>query len=236
MDTGKAVGYWRQSVDGPGDVDAETRWARRGVSLSRSMGGMRRVDGWLTDIAGEAFEAVLDADAGPPRDGDTRTLRQRRHDALENLCRDWLDNGTIPIVGGEKPHIVLHADLEALQGIAGGLHETENGNIVDIETLRMIACDCSVTRIVLGPESEVLDVGRKTRVWSPAQRRAIIARDRHCQGPGCKDRPRHCDIHHEQHWASGGETSIDNSKLLCRPCHTQEHLRERFRKRLRIWG
>ncbi|HEX6219696.1 MAG TPA: DUF222 domain-containing protein [Acidimicrobiia bacterium] len=41
VDTGKAVGYWWQSVDGPGDVDAETRWARRGVSLSRSMGGMR---------------------------------------------------------------------------------------------------------------------------------------------------------------------------------------------------
>jgi hypothetical protein len=65
-------------------------------------------------------------------------------------------------VGGEKPHIGLHADLDALRGIAGGLHETENGEIVDINTIRMIGCDCSITRIVLGPDSEILDVGRKT--------------------------------------------------------------------------
>lgn len=232
VDTGKAVEYWRQSVDGPGDLNAEALWVRRGLHLSESIGGMRRVDGWLTAIAGEAFETVLDANSPPRTEDDTRTPAQRRHDALENLCRDWLDNGTTPQVGGEKPHINLLTDLPALQGIAGGTHETVNGDIIDIDTLRMIACDCSVTRIVLGPESEVLDVGRRTRVWTTAQRRAIIARDRHCQGPGCIAKAKYCDIHHEDHWADGGETTVEKGKLFCRPCHTIEHLKERFRRRI----
>lgn len=233
VDTGKAVEYWRQAIEGPGEIDPEAQRLRRGLSASWTQEGMLKVDGWLDTPAGQALMASLDANMAPPRDGDTRTSRQRRHDALGNLCRDWLDNGTTPKVGGEKPHMVLHTDIRALQGIAGGLHETEDGDIVDVDTLRMIACDCSISRIVFGPDSEVLDVGRKTRVWSPAQRRAIVARDRHCRGPGCRAKPRHCDIHHQEQWADGGTTSVDTGKLFCRPCHIQEHLKERLRRRIR---
>ncbi|HEU4321128.1 MAG TPA: DUF222 domain-containing protein, partial [Acidimicrobiia bacterium] len=191
VDTRRAVEYWRQAVDGPGDLDAEKQQIRRGLSASWLVNGMLKVDGTMTPLAGQAFLAGIEANMPPPRDADTRTPRQRRHDALENLCRDWLDNGTTPTIGAEKPHITLHTDLAALQGIAGGLHETQDGTIIDIDTLRMVACDCSITRIIFGPEGEVLDVGRRTRVWSPAQRRAITARDRHCQGPGCRAKPEH---------------------------------------------
>ena len=231
VDTAKTVAYWRQAMQGPGDLDPQTQQQQRGLSLSETSGGMRRVDGWLTPTAGEALQAALDANTPPRRTGDTRTPRQRRHDALENLTRDWLDNGTTPTIGGEKPHIILHTDLKALQGIPGGLHETENGHIIDIDTLRMIACDCSVTRIILNPESEILDIGRKTRVWTTAQRRAITARDRHCQGPGCRTKPRHCDIHHTDHWANGGTTTIDKGILLCRPCHIQQHAKNKHQRR-----
>jgi hypothetical protein len=231
-DTGKAVAYWRQAMEGPGDLDAAKQQIRRGLSASW-MQGMLKVDGMLNKTCGEAFLAGLDANMPPPQEGDTRTRSQRRHDALENLSRDWLDNGATPTVGGEKPHVVVHTDLEALQGLAGGLHESEDGEIIDVDTLRMISCDCSVTRIIFGPDSEVLDVGRKTRVWSSAQRRAVIARDRHCQGRGCRAKPRHCDIHHRDHWADGGTTSVDKGVLLCRPCHTQEHLKERYHRRRR---
>lgn len=237
VDTRKAVAYWRQSVEGPGELDAEIQFARRGLSLSRTMGGMTRVDGWLTRTCAEAFRAGLEANMPPPRDGDTRTPAQRRHDGLDNLCRDWLDNGTTPTVGGEKPHIVMLTDLPALRGLAGGLHETLDEDIVDVDTLRMIACDSSITRIVLGPDSEVLDSGRKIRVWSPAQRRAIVARDRHCQGQGCRAKPKYCDIHHVEHWADGGATTVDKGKLFCRSCHTQEHAKDkRHRGRTRTQG
>ncbi len=233
-ETATVLEYWRQSVDGPGDLDPEVELARRGLSVSKTMGGMRRVDGWLTKLAGEALETALDAFMSPPRPDDPRTPRQRRHDALEDMSRAWLDQGDTPVVGGEKPHISVIADLPALQGIAGGLHETLNGDILDVDTLRMLACDCSVSRIVMGPDSEILDIGRKTRVWTAAQRRAIIARDRHCTWEGGCDRsPRWCDIHHVDHWADGGHTSVEKGKLLCRFHHTCEHIEDGRRRRQR---
>lgn len=47
-DTRKALEYWRQSVDGPGELDADVAFARRGLSSSKTIGGMRHVEGWLT--------------------------------------------------------------------------------------------------------------------------------------------------------------------------------------------
>jgi hypothetical protein len=47
-------------------------------------------------------------------------------------------------VGGEKPHIMVLTDLDALAGIPGGVHETLNsGDILDVEIIRMLACDLS---------------------------------------------------------------------------------------------
>jgi hypothetical protein len=230
-DTAKTVEYWRQSVDGPGVVDLETEMQRRGLSLSKTTGGMRRVDGWLTATAGESLETLLDAFMVPPSPDDPRTARQRRHDALEDLCRDQLDYGDTPQVGGEKPHLIVLTDLDALAGIGGSCHETQTGDLVDVETIRMLACDCSISRIILGPDSEILDAGRKTRVWTIAQRRAIIARDRHCQAESCDRDYRYCDIHHIEHWADGGTTTIDNGTLLCRFHHTTEHLEQAKHRR-----
>lgn len=90
-DTAKVVEYWRQAVDGPGELDPEKQQNRRGLSLSKTTNGMRRVDGWLTATAGEAFEAALAANIPLPGDDDHRTPRQRRHDALEDLVpgRRW---------------------------------------------------------------------------------------------------------------------------------------------------
>ena len=135
---------------------------------------MVRVDGWMTSTAGAAFLAALDALMPPPRPDDTRTPRQRRHDALEDLARSYLDYADPPSVGGEKPHINLICDLPALQGIAGGVHETENGRLLTVNELRALSCDCSLSRIVIGPDREVIDVGRRTRIIPAALRRGIV--------------------------------------------------------------
>jgi hypothetical protein len=85
VDTAKAVEYWRQAMDGPAEIDPEVQLGRRGLSASWVEGGMLKVDGWLNSIAGQAFMAGIDANMPPPRDGDTRTPRQRRHDAGEPM-------------------------------------------------------------------------------------------------------------------------------------------------------
>jgi hypothetical protein len=220
----RVVDYWYQAVsDSGGREKATFQEARRGVSLSQTLDGTFRLDGWLTTTAGETLKTALDALMPPPQPGETRTTMQRRHDALEELAGDYLDHGETPMVGGEKPHLSVICDLDALTGVAGGAHETESGTVLTVNQIRQLACDSSVSRIVLGPESEVLDVGRKTRVIPAALRRALVIRDRHCTWKGCDRDARWCDAHHIVHWADGGETCLGNLRLLCRFHHTLVH-------------
>jgi len=89
------------------------------------------------------------------------------------------------------------------------------------ETARRIACDCSISTHITS-NGEPIDIGRKSRIWPNPMSRAIIARDTHCQFPGCT-RTHHLQIHHIIHWADGGETSIENGVSLCQFHHTLVH-------------
>ncbi|WP_232216000.1 HNH endonuclease signature motif containing protein [Promicromonospora sukumoe] len=83
-------------------------------------------------------------------------------------------------------------------------------------TLRRLLCDAAVSRVVFGPDSQVLDVGRAQRTVTGQMRRAVIARDKHCVYVDCTQPPARCEVHHaERHWADGGETSVRNAALLC---------------------
>ena len=70
---------------------------------------------------------------------------------------------------------------------AGGIH-------VGKEAARRVACDAGLVVLLHGPDSDVLDVGRRTRTVPTALRRALEGRDHNqCQFPGCSSR--HCDAH-----------------------------------------
>ncbi|HLS01967.1 MAG TPA: DUF222 domain-containing protein, partial [Beutenbergiaceae bacterium] len=91
--------------------------------------------------------------------------------------------------------------------------------------LAFLTCDSEVTRIVFGPESELLDVGRAKRTVSGQLRKAVLARDRSCRFPGCEASTYTLEVHHIQHWADGGVTSAANSIVLCRYHHQHVHQR-----------
>ncbi len=98
----------------------------------------------------------------------------------------------------------------------------EDGGIrVSAEAARRLACDAARVTLHHGPAGEFLNVGRRTRTLSPALRRALAARDRHCRFPGCT--ATRCDGHHIRHWARGGATALDNLVLLCRRHHRAVH-------------
>ncbi len=224
-ETRKILDYWRNDVDLPGVIlETEEQLARRHFDLTRMNNGMVSGRFALCRLEGEALLTALDATMPPPAEDDGRTTTQRRADALGDLARGFLEGSETPMVGGERPHINVHVDIPALQGETGGLHETGAGFVIDPFAVSQLACDASVSRIVFGPGSEVLDVGRKTRVIPAGLRRAVVARDRHCVAPGCNRSAKWCDVHHLASWLDGGETRIDNLCLLCRYHHTQVHL------------
>jgi hypothetical protein len=121
-----------------------------------------------------------------------------------------------------KPHVTVTVDYETLKRQTRRLPEID-GVAVTPETIRRITCDAGIIPIMLGSDSELLDVGRKTRTIPSAIRRALDRRDGGCTWRGCGAPVSWCDAHHIIHWADGGKTSIDNLKLLCRRHHTATH-------------
>jgi hypothetical protein len=66
-----------------------------------------------------------------------------------------------------------------------------------------------------GTASLPLDIGKATEQIPAHLRRAVIARDRHCAFPGCRQRPAACQVHHLRPRSKGGSTSLGNLTLLC---------------------
>jgi hypothetical protein len=230
----RIAAYWRQAVEQERAVQGEDKVReQRRLHASVTFLGMVRVDGTLDPETGEtlltALRAVLDAQARSPGESDDRTPGQRRADALGEICHQWLEWGERPTVGGERPHVTVTVGAEALAGGGGGPSELDHVGVVVPELARRLACDASITRVVMAGPSEPLDVGRRTPVVSPAMRRAVILRDRQCRFPGC-DRPHTwCDAHHVVHWADGGPTAVQNLVLLCRRHHRLVHRPDGFR-------
>ncbi|WP_157944090.1 HNH endonuclease signature motif containing protein, partial [Blastococcus atacamensis] len=145
-------------------------------------------------------------------------------DALVQLCDVQLAAGNLPTLRTFKPHVVVTIPLEELVGSDTSPAVADLGfAAISAARARWLACDGNVTRIVVGPEGQPMDLGRTRRVVPPHLRRAVEHADRHCVFAGC-DAPSHwCDVHHLVHWAHGGDTELHNLALLCERHHTKVH-------------
>jgi hypothetical protein len=158
----QVTGHLRHCVDPDGALKDHNRaYERRGVWLSQTMDGTWALDGTLDPEGGAILQAALAAVEGKPKPGDERDAPKRRHDSLIELGRQRLDAGDLPTSGGQRPHLIVSADLETLMGRQGkpagaGLLNWEL--LVPAETVRRLACDCSVTPMVTGPDGEPLNV------------------------------------------------------------------------------
>src|SRR5690625_3940692 len=88
----------------------------------------------------------------------------------------------------------------------------------------ILSCDSElVAQLWDGPDT-VLNQKRTKRLFTVTQRRAILARDRGCQAPGCTTPAVFCDIHHIKDWLAGGNTSVTNAVTLCSHHHAAVHI------------
>ena len=197
--------------------------ARRHVTHFWDEGGSLRFFGRLSADQGAAFveaieSAAADRDGQPgdpacPEGWSRPPITARRADALVDLITG----------GGAQTHVVLHADPEALacraeqdEARAGSVLHLQEGPAIPSELARRLACDCFIS-------FADLNHGRRQRLVTAHQRRAIEQRDcRRCAFPGC-ERTHGLQVHHLVHWVHGGRTDLDNLAQFCTAHHHLLH-------------
>ena len=213
--------HLRHALDPEGFAAEQNRATEaRSLKLSSCEDGTLLLEGWLDTGGGAVLRSALEPLALAKGDGDDRCRERRYADALVEVLSHVQDTGTLP----QRPHLQVTASLDTLRGVAGSpAGDMEYGLPVSAETVQRLACDGTITRVIFGPESVVIDVGRARRVVAGPTRRALNARDGHCKWPRC-DRPASwSDAHHVIHWTKGGETDLANMVLLCHRHHWMAH-------------
>src|SRR5262245_34578688 len=187
----------------------------RFLKLATCPDGGMNLSGYLDPVGGEAVRSALEPLARKQGAEDERDRGQRLADALVDA-----------VAGGQgTASIQVTTTLETLAGLDGSqAADLQFGVPVSVETLRQLACNSSITRVLLDSDSQVIELGRARRLPSAPMRRALDARDQGCRWPGC-DRPaRWCAPHHFKHWTQHeGPTDMDNLVLLCHRHHALVH-------------
>jgi hypothetical protein len=190
----------------------------------------------------EAVLTVLEPLARPQGLQDTRSAGQRRADALIDVftaASAWMD---LPDAGGQRAQLsyVLPAEWAAGQAPASlreqlrtdGPHPLGLGRHCATAAwtgpqtrarIEAVLCDARIIRVLLDSTGQVHSLQTLTDQITPAQRRAVSARDRQCIAKGCTRPPAFCDVHHLKHREDGGKTAVDNLVLLCRRHHVLWH-------------
>jgi len=212
---GDAEAFARQQAD---QVD------RRWLELKSHEEGDVSLRGTLDAIGGAALRTALEPLARRQGHDDDRGRERRLADALIELAGHGLDAGVVPQRASQRTHLQVTTSLETLLGLAGSpAADLEFSPPISAKTVERLACDCSVTRVLLGADSAVVDVGRSRRVVSGSTRRALNVRDQHCQWPGCERPASWTAAHHLVHWTCGGDTNLANLVLLCYRHHWMVH-------------
>ncbi|MEO8743684.1 MAG: DUF222 domain-containing protein [Candidatus Dormiibacterota bacterium] len=203
--------------------ESEGNFTHRRLHISQMADGMHLIDGVLDSVGGAALKTAIDSLAKKLGPDDDRTPRQRRADCLLELVNHAMDKGTLPRRTGVRPHLKVTTTLEGLKDHFGvPPAEVENTIAVSIKTMQRLACDCTMSRVLLA-DSIVIDVGRATRTISPPMRRGLHARDGRCMGPGCERPVSMTSGHHIEFWARGGPNKLPNLLSLCYFHHRLVH-------------
>ncbi len=133
------------------------------------------------------------------------------------------DPARMPLHGGDATSLFVTISLETLQSQlpGAGLVGEEPASAGEV---RRLACTARIIPVVLGGASEILDLGRSRRLFSPAQRKAMAVRDQRCRAEGCTVPAAWCEAHHATDpWARGGRSDLADGVLLCSWHHHRAH-------------
>jgi hypothetical protein len=198
-----------------GRFDPETGAPVKAAVEGLVSGMLRRRHESSRDTAG-----TREADAVDGAPEDVRTPAQMRADALADICRHALGCDSVP----QRPSttVVVRMSLSDLDAGTGSATIDGIAAPVSVSTARRMAGDGQIIPCVLGGDSEILDWGRAKRLFTPAQKLALVERDGGCAHCGLP--PGMTVVHHLRWWQrDAGPTDLDNGILLCTSCHHRIH-------------
>ncbi|MGH8968267.1 MAG: DUF222 domain-containing protein, partial [Actinomycetes bacterium] len=153
-----------------------------------------------------------------PGHGPTLSWTERLGAAFTDLLEHLPTDGH----GSVGATLMIHLDYtHLLDGLAAARLDT--GTRISAGEARRLACGAGIVPVVLGGDSEPLDLGRERRLHSKAQRRALATQHDSCATEGCERPFAWCDIHHPHSWKDGGQTSLSNALPLCGFHHRRAH-------------
>lgn len=175
------------------------------------------VRGYVT-AAFAARTAAVEPDAV---DADRRSVEQLQADALSLICAQALERqgDELPLAGAT---VIVRVGLDDLCAGDGVARIDGTDQPVSISAVRRMAADGGVIPWVMGGEGEVLDWGRRRRLFSRSQKLALTERDGGCAM--CALPPEMTKVHHIDWWQrDAGRTDLRNGILLCETCHHRIH-------------
>jgi hypothetical protein len=124
--------------------------------------GMHAIDGILDPETGAALKTALEPLAKPRGAEDDRTRPQRVADALGEVVHHAMDEGKLPRRNGVRPHVTVTTTLEGLKNEVGAPPaDLELSLPISTRTLERIACDSTISRVLLADSMVIDSVGRR---------------------------------------------------------------------------
>ncbi len=195
------------------DLRRERQRRNRRASISEQADGMFHLFAQLDPLTGNRVRAALLAKSDElfrnEDPTDRATAPQRFADALEQL----ICSGDGVPAGAE---LIVLADYDLVHEQITNARLTDGTRLTEAETLA-VACDAKILPGIFNKSTGNPLLGRSQRKIPPRLRKQLIARDGGCIG--CGAHYKICQVHHIRHWLHGGETTLENTCLVCWRCH-----------------
>lgn len=158
---------------------------------------------------------------GIDNESDLRTIDMKRADALTELAKAYLNSSLTENKTHRRPVTLnLTLDLPTLLGLKDNPGQLAGYGAIPASIARELASDAKWRRFITDPVTgNLLDFGRECYEPPQALVDFLIARDRTCRFPGCRQPAHRADIDHAIAWEDGGTTSTKNLGILCRRHH-----------------
>ena len=210
-------------------LEREERDAQAAARLVIYDDGHGKVHGRFTlpTFEGAALKKALLAIAAPRHRASTGPLGERKP-TPERLGLAFCEyiarypTKRLPKTGGLNATAVILIPLDTLMGGLKTAH-LDTGEAISASQARRLACEAGIIPAVLDGNSQVLDLGRKKRYASEAQRIVKTIEAGGCEVEGCDVPPGQAHLHHKKRWVDGGTTNRDDLVMICPWHHTRAH-------------